>query len=294
MTPRILASALAVALLFAVPARSQTVLAWKFAKGQVLEAERVATQKQMVEIAAKQFKHERKNTWQIRLDVKEIQADGAIIQATLTKIEQQVIGGTDKEMIDPKLPEKMQGTTFTLRVSPAGRVIKFDGYEPFLQKVADKDDARLKALRISFPESAVKEALGDLFGPLPDKAVARGDGWQREYVEPIPHFGSLRSTAQYIYDGEADGRARIAYTIRTRYETPTESAGALFRIVDGNIASDKAKGAIVFDTAAGRLVEHERTMLLRGKLTVEAMDRRQPLEFTSENVVKIRVRLGKN
>ena len=284
---------LAALLFVAGPALAQTSLAWKFERGQIFEAERIVSQKQIVEIASKQFKQERNLTWHIRLDVKEIQADAAIVLATLTKIEQQVIGGQDQELLDAKLHEKMQGSTFTLRVGPTGRIAALDGYEQLLKKLAAKDSARLKVLRGHYPESALTEAFADIFGLLPDKAVTKEDGWQREYVEPIPHFGLLRATARYVYQGNTGGQQRIAYTIQTKYEPPKIEAAALFRIVKGTIESEKAMGAIAFDAAAGRLIEHERTMLLRGTLTIEAADRRQTLDFTSENSMKTRVKTRK-
>jgi Family of unknown function (DUF6263) len=291
MTTSHLTYILAACLLFVSLAQAQTSLLWKFGKGQVFDVERTASQKQTVEIEGKHFKQQRQSAWHVRLEVKEKQAANVVMLALLTKVEHHLTGGADADSIDPKLHEKMQGSSFTLTVTPDGRIVQLQGYEDFLKRVAGMDKARLKALGVTFPESALKEALADLFGPLPQKSVANGDAWQREYVEPIPHFGSLRSTASYTYEGQAKKRERIAYTIQTRYEAPPkDDKMAPFRVVKGRIDSAKAKGMIAFDQAAGRLVEHERTMLLRGTLTIEVMDREQPLKFSSENEVKIRLK----
>jgi hypothetical protein len=285
MTGRYFLCTLAVCLFFAAIAPAQTSLVWKFEKGQVYEAERSATHKQTVTLNGKQFKQQRGSTWHVRLVVKDKQAENYVVLATLTKVEHQLTGGSDAEMIDPKLPEKMQGSTFTLDVTPSGKIAKLQGYDEFLKRLAGEDTGRLKALRITFPESTLKETFADLFGPLPSKS----DNWKREYVEPIPHFGALRSTASYTQN-----RDKITYTIQTKYEAPAkDDKMLLFRIVKGSIDSDQAKGSIVFDSAKGHLVEHERTMMLRGTLTIEKMERQQPLEFSSENVVKIRVRKAK-
>src|SRR5204863_9698424 len=112
---------------------------------------------------------------------------------------------------------------------------------------------------------------------------------ERTYVEPISYFGSLRASVRYTYEPE-----RIAYTVQTKYELPKPDLTGLFRIVKGDIQAEKARGSFTFDATAGHLVTHERTMLLRGKLTVEANNRQQALEFSSENEVKIRVKQMKN
>ncbi len=291
MTMSHLTCILAICLLFVASAPAQTSLFWKFEKGQVFEVERTASQKQTVEINGKHFKQQRQSAWHVRLEVKEKQAANVVVLALLTKVEHQLTDGADTERIDLKLHEKMQGSSFTLTVTLDGQLVQLQGYEDFLKRVAGMDKARLKALRVTFPESVLKEALADLFGPLPRRSVAKGDAWQREYVEPIPHFGSLRSTASYTYEGQAKKHERIAYTIQTKYEAPPkDDKMAPFRIVKGRIVSDKAKGIIVFDSVAGRLVEHQRTMLRRGTLTIEAIDRKQLLEFSSEDEVKIRLK----
>ena len=280
-------------LLVTSAAPAQSSLLWKFEKGQTFEVERAATQKQTVELNGKQFKQQRLSTWIIRLEVKDKHADGFVMLATLQKVVHLVTGGTDADAIDPKLHEKMYGSAFRLIVTPAGRIVDLQGYEDFLARLAAKDKTRLKSLRITFPESAVKETLAELFGPLPPMSVMQGDVWKRKYLEPIPHFGALRSIVNYRYEEAAKNLDRIAYTIETAYELPKDDVGVLFRIVKGRIDSEKANGRLVFDRAAGHLVEHERTMLLRGTLTIESMDRQQPLEFTSANEVKIRVTKSK-
>jgi hypothetical protein len=290
MTAREFTYTLAAVLLFTSSALGQTPLAWKFAEGQVFDVERSAMQKQTVEVKGKQFKQERKSVWHVRLEMREKKADALIILATLTKVEHQLVVGADAERIDPKLHEKMWGSKFTLRVTPAGRIVEMQGYEHFLSKLADRDAGRLKSLQVTFPEATLKEALADLFGPLPvEKEIA----WQREYVESIPHFGLLRSTAKYEHVGTRKGRELIDYTIQSKYELLKEDKTGLFHVVKGSIDSEKAMGTIAFDRAAGRLLEHERIQRLHGMLTIETMDRQQPLEFWSENEVKIRVKPGK-
>jgi hypothetical protein len=279
--------------LTSMPAMAQTLPAWKLTKGQVFEVERITTQQQTVETKGKQFKHDRRSTWHVRLEVQEVLADRSRIRAVLSKVEHEWSGGAATEVIDPKLAEKMQGSSFTLSVTPQGQLREWSGYDEFVQKLSQNDKARLKALRITFPEETLREAFADLFGPLPDKKVARGDSWQRSYVEPIPHFGSLRMMVRYVYEGRTNDQDRIDYTIQSKYELPRNELMVLFRIVKGSIQSEKAHGTLTFDSVAGHLATHERSMRLRGSLTIESMDRQQSLEFISVNELKIRIKAGK-
>lgn len=275
------------------PASAQTRLEWQFVKGQVLEAERIVSQVQTVEIKGKEFKQERRSTWQVRVEVEGREGDGFQVSATLNRVEHKVAGAGATEIIDPKLHEKMQGSKFTMVVNARGQVRSLKGYDDMLKKMAAGNKERLKALQITFPEELLAEHFADLFGPLPEKPVSRGDTWQRGAAEPIPHFGMLRSTFRYTYDGKAAGLERISYAIQTTYEVPKDDKMVLFRLVKGDIKAEKGQGKIVLDNEAGHLLEHDRSMLLRGTLTIESMDRQETLTFTSANEVKIRIKPAK-
>ncbi|MBI1831421.1 MAG: hypothetical protein HYR84_08225 [Planctomycetes bacterium] len=291
MAPTILVTTWATCLLIAGGVSAQAALNWKFTKGRSFDAERNAVQEQVVEFNGKQFKTESQSVWNVRFEVTGVQPDFATIRATFTKVEHKIVGASEAEWIDAKLHEKMQGSVFELDVAPSGRIVAMRGYGAFVKRLAGKDEARAAAVRVTLPEMAVKNMLEDFFGPLPTMRVAKGDGWRREYAEPIPHFGKLRSTASYRYTGKVDGHERIDFTIATQYELPAkDDKMTLFRIVKGKIDSDDAKGWLTFDPLAGTLVEHERTMRLLGVLSMESMGRAQELRFTSENSVKIRIK----
>ncbi|MBI2806579.1 MAG: hypothetical protein HYX68_16485 [Planctomycetes bacterium] len=261
-------------------APAQTSLNWKFEPGQRYEAERIATRKQSVKLNGKTFNQERASVWRVRLEVKERKGAAFLIDAMLAKVEHKLTGVPAAEMLDPKLDSKIQGARFLLTVTPAGTIQQMQGYEQLLKRLGDPGK-----VREAIAEATLRDGFADLFGPLPDTPVKPGATWQREKVEPIPHFGALRSTTHYRWDGTT-----IAFTIATKFEKPVPEMTAVFRVVDGKLASEKGRGTIAFDHKAGRLVSHERSMALRGELTLESMKRRYPVEFTSEEQVKIRVR----
>jgi len=260
------------------------MLNWKFEKGRMFDCERSVTQTQSVEMNGKTFKSTRNSTWHIRLQV-----DSRMrVLATLTKVEHRITPANADELLDGKLAEKMQGSTFTLTVAPSGQLMDIAGYDAFLDRLSKDDPAKRKALRATLSEATMREAFADLFGPLPSDAVTKGAAWQRTYVEPIPHFGSLRSTASYVYAGSTDQRDRIDYSIATKYQVPKDDKSVLLRVTKGDITSDDAQGVIVFDRRMGHVVQHKRRMRLRGSLTVDVKDRASTIGFASDTELKIR------
>jgi hypothetical protein len=73
---------------------------------------------------------------------------------------------------------------------------------------------------------------------------------------------------------------------------PKDNTSVLYRIRQGNIVSEKSAGTMVFDAAAGQMIEQDRRVTLRGSLTLEVMEHRSVMEFRSDSETKIRVRAG--
>lgn len=280
MPLRFLASALV--LISANVAPAQTALAWKLKKGDLLEAERSAVHRQAVTVNGKPaFSQERHSIWQVRLEVKEANAEGFRIAATLTKVEHQ--------NADAGLAEKLQGSTFTILVTPSGKITELRGYEQWLGKVAGNEKQRIKELRESCAENTLKEAFSGLFGPLPEKPVDVGDLWERDSIEEMPHFGRLCIKERCRFERAEMGRAFISMTMQTRYELPKDVGAVLFRIAKGSIDGEKAEGRLVFDQQRGMLLEQNRSIRLTGKLTVETKDRQAEMGFSSFSEIKIRI-----
>lgn len=281
----------ALALLLFSPAATdaQEAMRWKLEPGQAFTIERVAQQDQTVELKDKSFRQKSVSTWLVRFEVLSKDAASYRLAATLSKVEHKVTGTVPASAVDDKLAQAMRGARFTLKITPAGDIRALNGYEEFLQKASDKKPARVKALRVTLPEEWLKSAFADMLGRLPARPRATGATWERSVVEPIPHFGAFRSTWRYTRgEPERTGQV-ITYTVATKYEPPGAGDAALFRVVKGELRGEEGRGKVVFDANAGRLVSHERSMRVRGSLTVEAAGRTVPLEFRSIDEVRIRM-----
>jgi len=278
-------------LMWAGAGNAQTTLAWKFTKGQTIHAERVASQKQLVEVNNKKLKSETHSVWHVRFEVMDVRASAAQIQATLTKVEHKTAGPAESELIDAKLHEKMRGAVFDLDVTPSGRVLALKGYGDFVNRLAEKDETRAAAVRVTLSESALTARFEEFFGPLPTKSVNQKERWDRRSVESMPHFGLLRQTASYEYAGAIDGRHLIDYTVAATYEPPIkDDRMTLFRVVKGSFGFDDSKGRLVFDADSGILSERDHTVRLRGELVVASKDRQHTMHVISENTLRIRIK----
>lgn len=276
-------------------ASGQTELAWKFAPGQRLHAERTTRLKQSVEIQNTTTAHEHESTWNVTFDMKEKKGDAFRIQATMTRVVHKHVVGPKEKSPDLKLADALQGSVFMLDITSKGTVLDLQGYEKFLTgwlKVAGPysgtERARRESLQSIFPETALHDHFADFFGPLPAPAFGAGVIRQRSYSEPMLHFGRLRSVVTSKFEGITDNRARIVYTIRTVHELPKTEPMVLFRILDGKIESEKSRGVLVFDVARGQLATHERSLSLRGTLKLETMGREHVIAFTHASEMSLR------
>jgi hypothetical protein len=288
MLRHILSAAALAACLLAARADDPAPLRWKLQPGTTFFAERRATRTETVAVNGRDFKQEAATTWLVKLTARDPADAGAKVAATLVTVTHQVRGATAKEGLDSQLAEKMHGATFTLVVTPAGKVAEFGGYPAFVERLAGAAADKRKVIQATVPEDALREAFGDLFVTLPETPVGPGTKWTRTAVEPIPFFGAFHSTYRYECASARDDRYDVGYTIRTKYERPRKGDD-LVRVVKGELEGQDGRGHFRFDAARGRLVENERSMTVRGRLTLETAGRQSAVQFTSENRVKVRV-----
>jgi hypothetical protein len=285
-------AAFLVVLLGARPGLAQVKLEWRFKEGETFFAERVYTQKQSVEINGKAFKEVRSKTWLSAITVKEKTKAGALLEYKVESASFQSDGA--RRGVSPLIPSedlwaaKIKGCTFKITVTPRGKVAKFEGYEAFVQKLADKNDDSEKALRALITEEGLREDAEEIFSILPEKIVRKGDKWKRESSEPMPPFGSFKSTYEYVLESETGPEVAIGLAMKMIYRSPSSEA-ELFKVVKGSLKGDDGKGTLVFDNEAGRLVNSHKSVLVRGELLLESMGRQTKIEFTSDNELRVRV-----
>src|SRR5262249_24471291 len=135
-----------------------------------------------------------------------------------------------------------------------------------------------------------KKSAEEAFSFLPEKAVNKGDEWKRESTIPFGPLGSFKAVSDYTYAGKEDGGEKIALKSQLTYSPPKGDAGfALFKIVNGNLKSEGARGTLIFDAEKGRLVKYSMAMFFRGSLTMDIMGNMVDMEVTIDQNSNSRV-----
>ncbi len=249
----------------APPAHAQTSPEWKFKKGAKFFVEVTTTNAQTLEPGgtAKPTTSNTSVTTVSSFEVVDAGADGAQLR--------QKVEGVSVKADDPTGPSAaraagvLKGAQFTLTVSPAGRVAKFDGYNDFVRRLTGGNDAAEKQVRAAYPEEAFKEELATIFGVLPDKPAAPGATWKRTESLPLGPLGVLSGEATYTYRGKGDGGEQIDVTRVLTYAAPKEEGNLKLR----DVKVREAKGTALFDAANGRLVKEELTVKLEGAVVLK-------------------------
>jgi hypothetical protein len=267
---------------------ADVTLEWTFKPGDSFVTERVYRQEQEIEVKGKSFKQDTTNTWLVRVNVLEKRGGNWALGLKVEDATYKTTGVGNPAVFDDKLAARMKGAGLGLVVTPYGEVKKLSGYGDFVKKLADGKEDTEKVLRTLFSEEGLQETFEEIFAFLPRKSVDKGERWKREALDPAPPFGSFKTRFDYVYRGVQEDLHAIEYTMQTAYQKPSDPP-ALFRVVKGSLSGEEGKGLYLFDAEAGRLVRGEKTMLVRGQVTIEASGAESTLKFSSKNRLKVRV-----
>lgn len=269
----------------ASPIQAQERLVWKLKPGEEFQIERKFDQKQTVESGGKALKQEMSGSWLFRFKAIEAKDDGFKLEAILAKAKHTTKGANSD--LDSKTADRMQGTPFRFRIASSGKVSDLEGYEEFLDRATGKKDDARKVMRVLVPQEAFQQAFDDMFAFLPAEATKPGQAWNRDILDPMPPFGFLLTTCACQDDGEQAGLRVISCRFRSKYQPPGKEAN-LFRVLKADISAEEGAGLWRFDVARGRLVSAEKSITLRGDMTLDAMGMTTRAEFRSVNTAQMR------
>jgi hypothetical protein len=288
--------ALLVLSLLSIPAYGQVTLAWKFEEGTTLFIENIEIQKGSLTYLDNKTKEEKKTkqeTVTTTISSMTVQKNTALGPILDIKIESMKVKVDGKEGAgDAKLAERLKGSVFTIILNPAGKITKLAGYEEYIQKLADGDEAKEKVARASLPEEALRKSFEEPFNFLPGRPVDKGDTWKLDTVVPMGVFGSFKVVKTYTYQGKEEGGNAIAFSSAMTYAPPT-GEGAVLKVIKGSLKAEDGKGVFLFDAAKGRLIKGGNHVAIQGAMTVEVMNAQQKMELAIDLTTSIRI-LDKN
>jgi hypothetical protein len=251
------------ALLLAAPPGAHT-LQWKFAEGDVFYNKGAMTMEQTMEVQGRTVEQKMEVATVLRFAVKSAKPGATVVEMTYldTKI-------TAPGQAGPNTGEKLKGVAFTATLDAKLKVTKLEGYDKFLDALADGDDEKKKLMKSLMPEAMIRRSFDQTFQFAPNRAVAVGDAWDSVNKVPLGALGAL----DVKYACKLEGVKGDVATVAIKGEMEFKGGGGEglpFKINKIDLKSDRVAGSYQFDTKAGRPVGSKMELEMGGTLSIEA------------------------
>jgi hypothetical protein len=294
--------ALAAALLAACggTAQAQKLIRWKFTPGQTLRYTMEQEQSQDVKTGEKPatVKATIRSTMSQRIDAVDPQGTASVTQ-TIDRMEIKLSGppemglGLDYDSDSPKPAEGIAAIIapildalvkkpFVMKIDPRGRVSDLKLPPGLVEALNKAGGGQLQGM---FSEDALRQMTAQGMATLAEKAVAPGETWSHDATVDVPLLGSMKIAAKYRYDGTENRDAKELDKIACAMQmdaAPPKDKPQPFTMKFGD---QKTEGTILFDSAAGQLVEYKTT--LKMKITVEAAGQQIEQQMTMTQTLRL-------
>lgn len=278
------------ALLLAVLQDGPVQVKWKFEKGRELLYRQ--SQKQTMELAGTAMEQETSQTslW----TVKEVDDAGqATVETKCVAMSAKGSGAageydydSEKDKEAPANPQvammaKMVGQTFTMKMTPAGKIVELRGYDKLvdqmLKDLGDEAGPMKEMLKQMLSDDTMKSMMQQMAPMLPEKAVSKGDTWKNDFTLKLPMLGGMKfgitSTLTDVKGGEAHIGQDWTIELKADDADKENPLGGLVQI-----KASKAKAAIVFSLERGCFVSQKMSM----EMTLSAGGQEIPIKTDGE------------
>lgn len=166
---------------------------------------------------------------------------------------------------------RMVGQSFTMKMSPTGRVLDVRGYDKVLEtmlKGAPEEDPALRVqLRQMFSNESFKGMMQQMAPPLPVQKVGPGDRWENDFSVKMPMIGAMRFSLKSRFTELKDNNAIIDQEILAE-PIDREKDSPLTGLVE--IRGGIGKATLVYSIDQGCFVSQKSTMEM--KMSVQGND----------------------
>jgi hypothetical protein len=287
MSRRFVGAALLLVAGLASPAAAQAPIEWKLKVGDQFYLRNVTITKQTLKALKKDVPQNSEQTVVLGFKVEEKSGENLVLKETVEEVT------IKPEKGDPVSDSKLVGASFLLTVSPKWEILKFDGYDKLIDKLAGDDPAVRTALTATLPEEVFKKTVREAMAFLPDRPVKDGDKWERTVDEPLGPLGSLSETRTYKLAGKEDvgGKKvdKITFTTAVTYKAGKKVENLPFYAVSGQMEVKEGNGTVHFDAAASQLVQIKSDLKLVGKIVLSVSDTNVQTEVEQEQSTVVTV-----
>ncbi len=269
------------------PAHAQATREWKLKKGDHFYLRNVTTTKQTLKALNKEVPQNTEQTIVLGFTVEDQVPEGFLLKET---VEELTIKPDKGEAVSD---DKVTGATFHLTLSPKGEILKFEGYDKLIDKLAGDDAAVRQALQATLQEDTLKKSVREALAFLPDRPVKNGETWERSVEEPLGALGTLRETKTYKLEGQEDvgGKKldKITFTTAVDFKPGKKLENFPYYVLSGRMETKEARGTAHFDPAAGRLVQIKSDLKLVGTMVLSSSDTKVDATYEQDQHTEVSV-----
>jgi hypothetical protein len=271
----------------AAPAAAQAPIEWKLKVGDQFYLLNKTKTTQTLKALNKDVPQNSNETIVLGFKVEEKVGDNFLLKETVEEVTYKPDKG------DAVTDTKLAGATFLLTVSPKWEILKFEGYDKLIDKLAGDDVGVRHALTQTLPEDVFKKTVREAMAFLPDRPVKEGDNWERSVEVPNGPLGTRVETRTYKLEGKENvgGKMvdKITYTTAVNFKAGKKVDNLNYYVISGQLEVKESKGKVHFDPAASQLVEIISDLKLVGKMVLSISDTNVPTELEQEQHTEVTV-----
>jgi hypothetical protein len=257
---------------------------WKLKEGDTFFNKVDVTMDQEVEFLGQKVEQKVTMKTVLRFKVKSVKDGATVVEMTYldNKIDAAGLPGFNAA-------DKLKNVTFTVTLDKDRKVTKLEGYDKFLDALADGDEDQKKLMKAMMPESAVRQMPGQIFAIGPGKPVAVGDTWKRNEKIALGAIGNLETKQDFKLDEVKGDVATFSEKADLKFAAGEGDDSLPFKITKADLKADKYSGTHKFDVKLGRAAESKVDMTLSGTMTIavagQTIDAKLAIKMTTTNVI---------
>jgi hypothetical protein len=276
-------------------AQAQTTLRWKFKDGDTQRFNMIQRTESQATVGEQKIEMTQEMSMDLSWKVAKVDADGtATIEQTIDRVKMMMDGQVGRMSFDSRDPDASEGPEQA--IAPMRTMFEAMVGKPFISVMTPRGeiketkipDSLKDALKAAAPgmESMMEGLMGggngksSLLGNIsmfPEEAVSVGKSWSSDADQKLGPLGSMKVKQKYTYAGpvtEGDrSLEKIELDMSMQMEPGKDSPF-------GNVAMDvkNAKGMLLFDNKAGKLVRSETSTSMTMKMEVQGQQIEQEME----------------
>jgi hypothetical protein len=174
---------------------------------------------------------------------------------------------------------RMVGQSFTMKMTPRGRVTEVKGYDQVLEAMmkGSGDEAAPMKMRLQklFHNDIFKGMMQRMAPPLPEGKVGPGETWSDDFVVRMPMLGGMKFAMKATLAGLKDGNATIEQDVQIGVagDNGENPLAGLMEIKGGAV-----KATAVFSTGKGCYLSQKSAL----DMTIETGGKEIPMKLIDE------------